>query len=74
MDIMNYQARSTTQEEPLRSTSPTDDRWYSTYVPIIEQDQVEIQDHIQRYWEDPSGSLFCCQFLCDTYLKVSRDY
>ncbi|CDS08793.1 hypothetical protein LRAMOSA10154 [Lichtheimia ramosa] len=52
--LARFKARSTTQEEPLRSTSPTDDRWYSTYVPIIEQDQVEIQDHIQRYWEDPS--------------------
>lgn len=35
---------------------------------------MEIQNHTQRYWEDPSGSLFCCQFICDAYLKVSGDY
>lgn len=58
---MDHQARSTTQQEPLRSISPTDERWYSTYMPIIEHDQEEIarnQDHVRRYWEDPEGNSF----------------
>lgn len=56
---MDHQARSTTQQEPLRSISPTDERWYSTYIPIIEHDQVEItrnQDRVHRYYEDSAGN------------------
>ncbi|KAJ8659150.1 hypothetical protein O0I10_005189 [Lichtheimia ornata] len=55
-ELARFKARSTTQQEPLRSISPTDERWYSTYMPIIEHDQEEIarnQDHVRRYWEDP---------------------
>ncbi|KAI7876934.1 hypothetical protein K492DRAFT_210069 [Lichtheimia hyalospora FSU 10163] len=59
-ELARFKARSTTQQEPFRSTSPTDERWFSTYAPLIEHDQEDMirnEDHVQRYWEDPEVEL-----------------